>query len=65
MEDGVDGEAGGRVYLQLGGYVAAMGGDGVYRQEQPVGYLLVGKAFGYKADDLLLAVADQVALLVR
>ena len=58
--DGVDDEAGGAVYLQFLRYVAAVGGDSVYREAEGVGNLLARLSFGDADEDVLLAVAQEV-----
>lgn len=44
VHDGIDGEAGRRVYLQLTGDVATMGNDRIHRYTKVIGYLLVRHA---------------------
>lgn len=60
VDDGVDCKASGGVDLQLAGYITAVGGDGMHREVQCLGYLLVGHSFSYADDDLLLARAERV-----
>ncbi len=42
IDDGINGEPGRGVYIQFAGDVPTMGGDGMDRDEQAVGNLLVG-----------------------
>ena len=60
VDDGVDGEAGGRVDLQLAGNVAAMGDDGVDGEKELLGNGFVGHSLYDAGDDLLLALAQGV-----
>lgn len=55
VDDGVDGKTGGGVDLQFARDVAAVGGDGVYREAQFVGNLLAGHTLSHTRYDLLLA----------
>ena len=64
VDDCVDGEAGRRVDLQLAGDVAAMGDDGVDRDEQAVGNLFVLQPLHHADDDILLAVAERIAVVL-
>lgn len=58
IDNCVDSEAGRGVDLQLGGDIAAVGGDRVHREAQVVGYLLAGHTLGYAADNLLFALGE-------
>ena len=60
VEDGEYGEAGGGVDVELGGDVAAIGGHGIYGDEEFLGYLLVLHAVGHAAQYLLLPVGHAV-----
>ena len=57
IDNGVDGKTRLGVDLQFAGDVAPMGGDGVYRKAQFVGYLLAGHTLGNAANNLPLALA--------
>ena len=59
--DGIDGESGQRVYLQLAHDVAPVGGDGVDGDEEVAGYLFVRHALDEAHDDFLLALGDGLA----
>lgn len=58
VDDCVDGKTGGGVDLQLTRDVAAVGGDGVYREAQFVGNLLAGHTLGNAGDNLPLALRE-------
>lgn len=44
--------------VEFGEEVGAVGFDGIYGDEQPVGDLLVGEALGHEFEDFVLAFAD-------
>ena len=56
VDYGINGKAGGRMYLQFAGYVAPMGYDGMYGKEEPVGNLLVSQSFHYMCYYLFLSI---------
>ena len=64
VDNGVDGEPGGGVDLQLAGDVAPVGDDGVDGDAEPFGYLLVLQALDDADDDLLLALAERLAVVL-
>ena len=60
VDDGINGQTGGRMYLQLLGNVAAMGDDGIDGYAQMVGDFLVGHSLHQAHDDIFLPVAQHV-----
>ena len=60
VDNGVDGEAGRGVDLQLAGNVAAVGDDGVDAEEELFGNGFVGHSLYDAGDDLFLALAQGV-----
>ena len=61
VDDGVDGEAGGGMDLELAGDVAAVGDDGVDGDAEAVGYLFVEEPLHDADDDFALAVGEGFA----
>ena len=64
IDDGIDGEACGRMNLQLAGDVAAMGDDGIYRDVETVGDFLVLQALNNTNDDVAFAVGQCLAIVL-
>ena len=58
IDDGIDGEACGRMNLQLAGDVAAMGDDGIHRDAEAVGNFLVLQALHDTDDDFTFAIGQ-------
>ena len=63
VHDGIDGEASRRMDLEFAGNVATVGDDGVGGNAQVVGNLLVGHSLHEADDDVLLAVAEHLAII--
>ena len=64
VDDGVDGEARRRMNLKLAGYIATMGDDGINRDAETVGYLLVEQSLNNTDDDIFLAVGECLAIIL-
>ena len=64
IDDGVDRQTRRGVYLQLRGDIAPVRDDGVGRYAERLGDLLVGHALHHADDDLPLAGAQRLGLLV-
>ena len=64
VDDGVDGEARRGMNLKLAGYIATMGDDGINRDAEAVGYLLVLKSLHHTDDNVAFAFADNVAIVL-
>ena len=64
IDNGIDGQTGNAVYLQLTGDVAAVSDDGVGGNAQMVAYLLVAHALNKCHDNVFFAVAQHITAIL-